>query len=169
MEVATRRFRGKRSPDFTTVDLNFDCIYAINVIPVVIDTNVFVAAMRSEGGQSRVVIRRCLQGDWQPLFGNTLWTEYESMLDRAIWTDSTDAGERRAVMAALAASGRWVRVFYGWRPNLPDEGDNHLVELAVAGQARAIITQNLRDLAYGELKWPNLIITSPTRALEELK
>ena len=26
---------------------------------------------------------------------------------------------------------RWVEVFYAWRPNLPDEADNHLIELAV--------------------------------------
>jgi hypothetical protein len=26
----------------------------------------------------------------------------------------------------------WTRIYCGWRPNLPDEGDNHLVELAVA-------------------------------------
>ena len=31
---------------------------------------------------------------------------------------------------------RWVEVFFAWRPNLPDEADNHLVELAVAGNAK---------------------------------
>jgi len=36
------------------------------------------------------------------------------------------------VLAALAQRGRWVSVYFGWRPNLPDEGDNHLFELALA-------------------------------------
>jgi hypothetical protein len=27
---------------------------------------------------------------------------------------------------------RWVTVYCGWRPNLPDEGDNHLIGLALA-------------------------------------
>lgn len=26
----------------------------------------------------------------------------------------------------------WTRIYFGWRPNLRDEADNHLVELAVA-------------------------------------
>ncbi|WP_345792637.1 hypothetical protein AAG895_14140 [Thauera sp. JM12B12] len=36
------------------------------------------------------------------------------------------------VLAALAQRRRWVSVYFGWRPNLPDEGDNHLFELALA-------------------------------------
>jgi hypothetical protein len=31
-------------------------------------------------------------------------------------------------------------LIYGWRPHLRDEGDNHLVELAIAGGAEAIVT-----------------------------
>ncbi len=50
------------------------------------------------------------------------------------------------VLAALAQRGRWVSVYFGWRPNLPDEGDNHLFELALAGNAAAIITHNVRDV-----------------------
>jgi len=43
------------------------------VIPVVIDTNVCVAGLRSDGGASREVLRRALGGSLQPLFGNALW------------------------------------------------------------------------------------------------
>jgi predicted nucleic acid-binding protein len=43
-------------------------------------------------------------------------------------------------------------VYFGWRPNLPDEADNHLVELAVAGRASFVVTRNLRDLTRAELK-----------------
>jgi len=139
------------------------------MVSVVVDTNVFVAALRSEGGASRAVLRHCLTGRWQPLFGNALWNEYESLLDRDVWSEVTTDQERRIVLAALAGSGRWVRIFYGWRPNLPDEGDNHLIELAVAGRAKAIITHNVRDIATGQLRWPDLAVMTPARALEELK
>ncbi|MCC8986175.1 MAG: PIN domain-containing protein, partial [Candidatus Contendobacter sp.] len=62
---------------------------------------------------------------------------------------------------------RWTRIYYGWRPNLPDEADNHLVELAIAGAARAIVTRNLRDVARMELKFPSLSVISPEAFLQE--
>lgn len=43
----------------------------------------------------------------------------------------------------------------------PDEGDNHLIELAVAGNATAIVTQNVRDLRRGELRFPQIAVETP--------
>ena len=59
--------------------------------------------------------------------------EYQDLLSRPVWRDATTADERQGVLAALARQGRWVTVYYGWRPNLPDEADSHLIELARAG------------------------------------
>jgi predicted nucleic acid-binding protein len=138
------------------------------MIPIVIDTNVMVAGLRSEGGASREVLRRSLMGRYQPLFGNALWLEYEDLLGRPVWTDATTPDERLQVLAALAQVGRWVRVYYGWRPNLPDEADNHLVELAVAGGAVAIVTHNIRDIRRGDLVFSNLRVLTPAECLEQL-
>jgi len=148
------------------------------VIPVVIDTNVFVAGLRSAGGASRQILRRALKGDFLPLFGNALWLEYQDLLGRQVWGDATTPAEwlhqpspegygLARVLAALASQGRWVTVYYGWRPNLPDEADNHLIELALAGSAAAIITHNIRDLRRGELRLGNLQILTPAQCLEE--
>jgi putative PIN family toxin of toxin-antitoxin system len=139
------------------------------VIPVVIDTNVFVAGLRSGGGASRQVLRRALDGNLLPLFSNALWLEYEDVLGRPIWTGETSPEDRRQVLAALAAVGRWVKIYYGWRPNLRDAGDDYLVELAVAGGARAVITHNVRDLRGGELLWPGLTILTPSECLENFQ
>jgi putative PIN family toxin of toxin-antitoxin system len=136
------------------------------VIAVVIDTNVFVAGMRSGGGASRRVLRRALEGSYVPLFSNALWLEYEDVLGRPIWTEETSPDDRLQVLAALAAAGRWIKIYYGWRPNLRDAGDDHLIELAVAGGARAVVTHNVRDLRRSELRWPNLAILTPSECLE---
>lgn len=139
------------------------------MISAVIDTNVFVAALRSDGGASRVVLRHALQGRIEPLFGNALWLEYEDLLGRPVWTDATTDKERRQVLAALARVGRWVTIYYGWRPNLPDEADNHLFELAMAGGAAAIITHNVRDIHRGELLLDRLQVLTPAAYLEEMQ
>ena len=31
---------------------------------------------------------------------------------------------------------RWTSVYFGWRTNLPDEADNHLIEWALAGRKK---------------------------------
>jgi predicted nucleic acid-binding protein len=104
-----------------------------------------------------------------PLFGNALWLEYEDLLGRPVWTDATTSKERRQVLAALARVGRWVNIYYGWRPNLPDEADNHLIELAMAGGAAAIITHNVRDIRRGELLLNGLRVHTPAEYLEETR
>ncbi|MGQ0710254.1 MAG: PIN domain-containing protein [Rhodoferax sp.] len=146
-----------------------DSTYAVIMIPVVIDTNVFVAGLRSGGGASRAVLRKVLTGALSPLFGNALWMEYQDLLGRPVWGDATTAAERQGALAALARQGRWVTVYYGWRPNLPDERDNHLIELALAGGAQAIVTHNLRDLRRGELQLGALRVLTPAQCLEEWK
>jgi len=44
----------------------------------------------------------------------------------------------------------WTEVFFLWRPNLRDEADNCIIETAVAGGARMIVTRNVRDLRSGD-------------------
>ena len=137
---------------------------------LVIDTNVVVAALRkgsASAGAARRLLRAALTGRCRPLFGNALWLEYEDVLERPVWTNDTTRQERGDIMRALAAAGQWIHIYYGWRPNLPDEGDNHLFELAVAGNADAIVTYNLKDLRRGELCWPGLKILTPSEYLEQ--
>jgi len=133
---------------------------------VVIDTSVFVSALRSSAEASRIIVRRALLGELTPLFGNALWLEYQDVLQRPLWDKLTSHDERMQVLSSLAKQGRWVTVYYGWRPNLPDEGDNHLIELALAGNASAIITHNVRDFRRSELRFANLRIMTPAEYLE---
>lgn len=138
-------------------------------LPIVIDTNVFVAGLRSGGGASRQILRHALQGVYLPLFSNALWLEYEEVLGRSIWTEETSSEDRRQVLGALAASGRWVKTYYGWRPNLRDPDDDYLIELAIAGGARAVVTHNVRHLRAAELQWPDLAVVTPSEMLERFQ
>ena len=55
--------------------------------------------------------------------------------------------DRAALLDAVLGVCQWINISYLWRPNLRDESDNHLVELAVAGNAAWIVTGNERDVA----------------------
>jgi predicted nucleic acid-binding protein len=90
-------------------------------------------------------------------------------MGRDVWTLDTSDEERRIILAALAHAGRWVTIRFGWRPNLPVEGDNHLIELAIAGNASVIVTHNVKDIARGELVWRHLRVMTPGQLLEHLE
>ena len=77
--------------------------------------------------------------------------------------------EQQTLLDIFLSKAEWVRVYYAWRPNLPDESDNHLVELAIAGGAEFIVTLNLRDLQRMELRFPQLKVVSPEDFLKELQ
>ena len=79
-----------------------------------------------------------------------------------------DESEREELLDIFLATCNWTRIYFGWRPNLPDEGDNHLVELAVAGGASHIVTNNLRDFQRSELKFNEIKSLSPKQFLEEM-
>ena len=127
---------------------------------VVIDTNIFIAAVMSADGASRQIIRLCLLGALTPLMSNALFLEYEDVCAREELFGSRMISEadREALLDAFFATCIWVPIYFLWRPNLRDEADNHLIELALAGNASAIITENKRDFAAPELDFPELKI-----------
>ena len=72
------------------------------------------------------------------------------------------------MFAAFLSVCEWVQVYFSWRPNLADEADNHLVELAVAGGAVAIVTNHIRHLQKGQLRFPGLRALTPRALLKEI-
>ena len=102
--------------------------------------------------------------------GAALFHEYEDLLGRSdlMAKGPLSAKERQSLLDAFLSVADWTKVYFLWRPNLPDEADNHLIELALAGSAGTIVTNNLKDLEHGELRFPGLIIQSPGQFLATL-
>ena len=153
--------------------LTDDGIYAItsSVKRVVVDTNILVSAVIGKIGSShREVLRMCLKRQIQPIIGVALFCEYEELFLRSALMDksSLNTKERRELLDSFLSVCEWVKIYCLWRPNLPDEADNHLVELAIAGGASSIITQNLKDLDQGQLNFPNLKIQNPQQFLKSI-
>ncbi|MDJ1168703.1 putative toxin-antitoxin system toxin component, PIN family [Roseofilum sp. BLCC_M154] len=136
---------------------------------LVIDTNIFVSALISPTGASRALLRACLQGKYQPLIGTALFLEYESILSRSevMARCPLPRTDVETLLAAFMSVSQWVQIYYLWRPNLTDEADNHLIELAIAGNAEAIVTQNIRDFQRAELLFPQISVLTPEELITE--
>ncbi len=130
---------------------------------VVVDTSVFVSAILKADTAPRQVLRVCLNGTVCPLMGNALYAEHEDALSRQdlFRRAALMEAERWQLLDAYMSVCRWVAIHFLWRPNLRDEADNHLVELALAGNAQWIVTGNKADLVSGELLFPKLRIVGP--------
>jgi predicted nucleic acid-binding protein len=101
--------------------------------------------------------------------GTTLFAEYEAVMARdALFRKCIlTPRERDELLDAFLSVCQWTHIYFAWRPNVPDESDNHLVELAVAGGAEAMVTRNVRDLAFMELRFPGIRVVSPAVLAKE--
>lgn len=134
---------------------------------VVVDTSVFVSATLSAGGASRQVIRLCLKGEIRPLMSGALFHEYEDVIGRheLFLNSGVSATERNELLDAFLSVCVWTPIWFLWRPNLRDEDDNFLVELAVSGAAVAMVTGNKKDFRGAELKFGGFAVLDPSEFL----
>src|SRR5688500_4416308 len=129
----------------------------------VIDTNIFVGALMRRDGVNRAVLEQCFRGKVEPLMGDALFYEYEDLLHRdyLFSNSSFSAQERVSLFNDFCGICRWVPVHYRWRPNLEDEGDNHILELAMAGNAGRVVSWNARDFRERDLILPDVAVVTP--------
>lgn len=137
------------------------------VIKIVIDTSVFISALISSQGASRELLRQCLLLRYQPLMGNALFCEYEQVINRdeILRSCPLSLKEIQTLMASFISICEWTQIYYLWRPNLKDEADNHLIELAIAGNAKIIATNNIKDFKQTQLIFPYLLIKKPSEII----
>ena len=102
--------------------------------------------------------------------GTALFLEYEAVVGRRSIIDQSPLAETEIeeLLDAFASVCTWITVYYRWRPNLVDEADHHLLEVAVAAGAEAIVTKNVQHLRSGDLRFPEIRILKPEQILKEL-
>ena len=130
---------------------------------VLLDTNVFISALLNADSAPRMVLQLCFEESIKPVMGHTLYAEYTTVCQRhALFENSPlNSRERQMLLDDFMSLCDWMSIYYLWRPNLPDEGDNHIIELAMAGHASHIITGNTKDFHKGELHFPEIAIMTP--------
>ena len=116
---------------------------------LVLDTDVLVAALRSDRGASRQLLLSALDREIGVLASVPLMLEYEAVLTRPEHLDASrlTVGHVNEVLDALTKVIIPVHMNFGWRPRLKDPGDEMVLETAVNGEADRLVTFNLRHLA----------------------
>ena len=138
---------------------------------VIIDTNILINVILSpkKSSASYRVLELCLRLRLFPQIGEALFAEYEDLTCRPhiVSKSAYTQDEINQVLDGFLSVCKWNKIHYLWRPNLRDEADNHLIDLAVASNTKWIVTQNVKDLNSGELKFGIKVLT-PEQLLKEV-
>jgi predicted nucleic acid-binding protein len=136
-----------------------------------IETSVLVAALISRVGASNVVIDAALAGRFRYAVSVALALEYEAVLfgsriSGLAW--ATDEQRSQVLDAFLSGADLLPAIDFGWRPLLPDPGDELVIECALQAGAEAIVTLNVRDFQPAR-PWPAPQVLRPGEAINLLR
>lgn len=111
-------------------------------VRAVLDTNVVVSAHLNERGQEALILELALSGRFELVVSPALLQEYEEVLRRPRF-NLDPAAITRSIgairdCALLVSPGRRLNV-------TRDPDDNMVLECAVSGKARYVVTGNARD------------------------
>jgi putative PIN family toxin of toxin-antitoxin system len=136
---------------------------------LVLDTNVVVAAVRSDRGASRRLLAAAFEGRYKLLASASLLIEYEAVLKREEHRVASGASvtDIDAILNAVARIAEPVEIGYLWRPQLADPGDELVLELAANGGADAIVSFDLRHLSRAATRF-GIEVARPAAILERL-
>jgi putative PIN family toxin of toxin-antitoxin system len=115
---------------------------------VVFDTNVLVAALVFPGGQGEAALSRIIEEHDQLVLSKPLLDELLGVLARKFSRDAEELAHVAVFLGELATMvkpGRRLRI-------LKDDPDNRVLECAMAGRAKGIVTGDRALLALGEFR-----------------
>jgi putative PIN family toxin of toxin-antitoxin system len=137
---------------------------------LVLDTDVLVAAIRSDRGASRQLLLSALDGKIGALVSVPLMVEYEAVLTRSehLLASGLSAKEVNEILDALAKVSIPVHLRFLWRPRLKDPADEMVLETAVNGAADRLVTFNERHLGVAAREF-GIRVLPPRDVWKEIK
>lgn len=127
-------------------------------VSIVIDTCVFISALRSKNGASYKLLSLMDSSKFKFNLSVPLVLEYEAVakrMSRAIGLTYQDIDD---VIDFMCTIGKHRKVHFLWRPSLKDPNDDFVLELAVESESKYIVTYNIRDFL-GAKKFKVKVIT----------
>ena len=114
---------------------------------VVIDTNVLVAAMRSNRGASFRLLDQLGSKRWRSNVTVAVALEYEYVLKRDCRLFGLTEADIDDVVDAICSQAGLHRQYFLWRPVATDPDDDLILEAAIASHSDFIVTFNKRDFS----------------------
>ncbi len=133
---------------------------------IILDTNVLYAGLFSSKGASFKVLQAIEEGRVQIVISTTLLFEYEDILKRNQLILDLSNQEIEKILDFFCMQSEHQKIYFLWRPCLPDPKDDHLLELAIASGTKLIVTHNTKDFKGGEEFGIRSI--TPKKMLEEI-
>lgn len=115
------------------------------VTRVVIDTCVFISALRSSRGASYRLLNLIGTSGFEIALSVPLVLEYEDAAKRIGDATGLSAVDIDDVIDYLCSVAHLQEIHFLWRPLLRDPRDDHVLELAVEAECDLIVTHNVRD------------------------
>lgn len=137
---------------------------------IILDTNVLVAGLISSAGASFQILKNIPEKRFAYLLSVPLFLEYEAVLKRSAFLKMARLMKQEIdiILDNIAEYSTKTNIYYLWRPHLSDPQDDMVLELAVSGNADAIVTFNKKDFQNVQSEFGINIIT-PAEFLISLK
>ena len=99
---------------------------------IILDTNVLHAGLYSSRGASFKILQAIEEGKLKMVLSTTLLFEYEDILKRNPVDLGLSNQEIEKVLDYFCMKSEHQKIYFLWRPYLPDPKDDHLLELYAA-------------------------------------
>jgi putative PIN family toxin of toxin-antitoxin system len=122
----------------------------MNVPQIVIDTSVLISALLSQRGAAYRLLMLSDSGRFEINLSVPLMAEYEEVAKRMLHRTDLSMTDLEDILDYLCRVGNQRKIFFLWRPFLPDPDDDMVLELGVAAQCQYIVTYNRQHFAGSE-------------------
>ena len=117
----------------------------MHMIQIVIDTNVFISALKNDTGASFYLLSFIGKNEFETNVSVPLLMEYEAVAQRFLRQTNLETEDLNDILDYICIASNQHKINYLWRPFLKDPEDDFVLELAVKSESQHIITFNKKD------------------------
>lgn len=117
----------------------------MSIPDIVIDTNVVIAALRSKKGASYKLLSLIGTNKFEIHDSVAIVLEYEDVIQHFRTELGLSQDKVSIFIDSLCSMAHHHKIYFVWRPSLPDANDELFLELAISARCEYIVTHNIKD------------------------